>query len=128
MRYGDAGRHNRLDVYQRRSPVSGAPVLVHFHGAVDTLFLSSPPYRVTDDFSRAIIYRGKRSTASPAWLGTGGQGDYFNETLHESNKPGDSARFAFSGTFIQWIGSTHQVACRGPGLGRGWPPGAAGGA
>jgi len=30
--YGDAGRHNRLDIYQHRSPVPGAPVLVHFHG------------------------------------------------------------------------------------------------
>lgn len=30
--YGDAGRHNRLDVYQHRSPVAGAPVFVHFHG------------------------------------------------------------------------------------------------
>ena len=30
--YGDAGRHNRLDVYRPRSPVAGAPVFVHFHG------------------------------------------------------------------------------------------------
>jgi acetyl esterase/lipase len=32
IRYGEAGRKNRLDVYRRRSPLAGAPVLVHLHG------------------------------------------------------------------------------------------------
>jgi acetyl esterase/lipase len=30
--YGDAGRQNRLDVYRRRSGVSGGPILIHLHG------------------------------------------------------------------------------------------------
>ncbi len=30
--YGDAGRHNRLDLYRHRSRPGGAPVLIHFHG------------------------------------------------------------------------------------------------
>lgn len=71
------------------------------------LDLSSPVYRVTDDFSRAITYKGTWSTSSPAWLGTDGQSDYFDQTLHESGKPGSSARFRFSGTSVQWIGSTN---------------------
>jgi acetyl esterase/lipase len=32
IRYGDAGRRNRLDVYRHRSHPSGAPVLIHLHG------------------------------------------------------------------------------------------------
>jgi acetyl esterase/lipase len=32
LRYGDAGRHNRLDVYHHRSRPGGAPTLIHFHG------------------------------------------------------------------------------------------------
>jgi len=32
IRYGDAGRHNRLDLYRHRSAPAGAPVLIHFHG------------------------------------------------------------------------------------------------
>jgi acetyl esterase/lipase len=32
IRYGDAGRHNLLDVYHRRGRPAGAPVLVYFHG------------------------------------------------------------------------------------------------
>jgi acetyl esterase/lipase len=32
VRYGDAGRHNLLDVYRARSRPEGAPVLVYFHG------------------------------------------------------------------------------------------------
>jgi acetyl esterase/lipase len=30
--YGEAGRHNRLDLYHRRDLPGGAPVLIHFHG------------------------------------------------------------------------------------------------
>jgi acetyl esterase/lipase len=30
--YGDAGRRNRLDLYQRRGGGSGGPVLIHLHG------------------------------------------------------------------------------------------------
>ncbi len=32
IRYGNAGRHNRLDLYRHRSYPAGAPVLIHFHG------------------------------------------------------------------------------------------------
>lgn len=32
IRYGDAGRRNRLDLYRRRGGASGAPVLIHLHG------------------------------------------------------------------------------------------------
>jgi acetyl esterase/lipase len=32
VRYGDAGRRNRLDVYHHRSKPVGGPVLIHFHG------------------------------------------------------------------------------------------------
>jgi hypothetical protein len=71
------------------------------------LILSSPLYRVTDDFSPAVRYKGHWSSSSPAWLGTGGQADYFDQTLHESRTPGASARFTFSGTSVQWIGSTN---------------------
>jgi len=30
--YGDAGRHNRLDLYRRRSGPSRGPILIHLHG------------------------------------------------------------------------------------------------
>jgi acetyl esterase/lipase len=32
LRYGDAGRRNRLDLYRRRGGGSGEPVLIHLHG------------------------------------------------------------------------------------------------
>ncbi|HEY7148926.1 MAG TPA: alpha/beta hydrolase [Gaiellaceae bacterium] len=32
LSYGDAGRHNRLDVYRRRDGGAGGPVLIHLHG------------------------------------------------------------------------------------------------
>lgn len=32
IRYGDAGRRNRLDVYRHRSAPEGGPTLVYFHG------------------------------------------------------------------------------------------------
>ncbi|MFI1753462.1 alpha/beta hydrolase [Streptomyces sp. NPDC020571] len=32
LRYGDAGRHNLLDLYHHRSRPEGGPVLIHFHG------------------------------------------------------------------------------------------------
>lgn len=32
IRYGDAGRRNRLDVYRHHSQPAGAPTLVHLHG------------------------------------------------------------------------------------------------
>jgi hypothetical protein len=38
----------------------------------------------------------------------GGQGDSFDATLHESSTPGAWARLEFSGTSIQWIGSTNR--------------------
>lgn len=32
LAYGDAGRHNRLDLYHRRDRPEGAPILVYLHG------------------------------------------------------------------------------------------------
>jgi acetyl esterase/lipase len=32
LRYGDAGRRNRLNLYRRRADSSGGPVLIHLHG------------------------------------------------------------------------------------------------
>ena len=32
IRYGDAGRRNRLDLYRHRSRPSGGPILIHLHG------------------------------------------------------------------------------------------------
>ncbi|THA69998.1 alpha/beta hydrolase [Streptomyces sp. A0958] len=32
LRYGDAGRHNLLDVYRRRDAPQNGPVLIYFHG------------------------------------------------------------------------------------------------
>jgi acetyl esterase/lipase len=32
IRYGDAGRRNRLDLYRRRRGASGGPILIHLHG------------------------------------------------------------------------------------------------
>ncbi|MEV0271242.1 alpha/beta hydrolase [Hamadaea sp. NPDC050747] len=32
LSYGDAGRHNLLDVYHHRSRPTGAPILIHMHG------------------------------------------------------------------------------------------------
>jgi acetyl esterase/lipase len=37
LRYGDAGRRNRLDLYKRRGGGSGGPVLIHLHGGGFTL-------------------------------------------------------------------------------------------
>jgi acetyl esterase/lipase len=31
LSYGDAGRHNRLDIYRRRSGAQGGPILIHLH-------------------------------------------------------------------------------------------------
>lgn len=83
----------------------GDPQLYALHAL--PLTLSSSLYQVTDDFSPAITYRGSWGTSSPELLGTGGQADYLNETLHNDAKPGDSASFTFTGTSIQWIGSTN---------------------
>jgi acetyl esterase/lipase len=37
IRYGDAGRWNRLDVYRNRSQSSGGPTLIHLHGGAFTI-------------------------------------------------------------------------------------------
>jgi acetyl esterase/lipase len=57
IRYGDAGRRNRLDVYRHRSHPSGGPVLVHLHGGA--MFTGRK-----DREARPLIYR----FASQGWV------------------------------------------------------------
>ena len=55
--YGDAGRHNQLDVYRQRAHASGGPTLVYLHGGA---FRSGRKNRE----ARALIYR----LASQGWV------------------------------------------------------------
>ena len=65
--------------------------------------MKSNRYVITDDGSTAITYKG--SWYPSTWQGVGS--DYFDGSQHFSPDPGDSASFTFSGTSIQWIGSTN---------------------
>lgn len=57
IRYGDAGKYNRLDVYRHRSHPAGAPVLIHLHGGAFRIGGKSRE-------ARALLYR----FASQGWV------------------------------------------------------------
>jgi acetyl esterase/lipase len=57
IRYGDAGRRHRLDVYRHRSHPSSGPILVHLHGGA--MYTGRK-----DREARPLIYR----FASQGWL------------------------------------------------------------
>jgi acetyl esterase/lipase len=57
VRYGDAGRRNRLDVYRLRSRPAGAPVLVYLHGGG---YFSGAKHRE----ARALVHR----MAAEGWV------------------------------------------------------------
>jgi len=60
-------------------------------------------YGITDDSSPAVSYHGSWTTSTWQSLAT----DYFDGTQHFSSTPGDSASFTFTGSSIEWIGSTN---------------------
>lgn len=83
----------------------GDPDLYALHALPITL--SSPLYHITDDFSPAVTYQGNWSTSAQYELETGGQADYYDQTLHDTQTPGNSGAFTFTGTSVQWTGSTN---------------------
>ena len=77
------------------------PQLYALHPFPFTLTTSS--LAITDDSSSSITYSG--SWYGSTWQGFGS--DYFDSTQHFGNAVGDSATFSFTGSTIEWIGSTN---------------------
>lgn len=77
------------------------PTLYALHALSFTL--TTNQLQITDDSSPAITYKGSWTASTFQSLGT----DYFDGTQHFTSTPGDSASFTFTGSTIEWVGSTN---------------------
>lgn len=80
----------------------GDPKLYALHAL--PVVLTTKDLNAVDDSSAAVSYDGN-------WTATTfdtAASDYFQGTQHNSSTPGDSVSFGFTGSTIEWIGSTNK--------------------